>query len=69
MSEAVRTHAFDPFFTTRAHEGSTGLGLSMAHGIITDHEGTIGIESRVGTGTTITVELSCVPAKDKRGQT
>ncbi|MCR9096764.1 MAG: ATP-binding protein [bacterium] len=36
-----RTRIFDPFFSTRLIEGGTGLGLSVAHGIVTDHGGRI----------------------------
>ena len=47
----------DPFFTTRLEVGGTGLGLSVAHGVITDHEGLLAIESTPDVGTTLTVTL------------
>lgn len=49
-------HVFDPFFSTKGVEG-TGLGLSVSYGIVKNHQGEIRVESRVGVGTTFTVEL------------
>jgi signal transduction histidine kinase len=48
---------FDPFFTTRRDSGATGFGLSVAHGIVTGHGGTLEVESRPGAGTTISISL------------
>ena len=48
---------FDPFFTTRGENGGTGLGLSVCHGIVTEHGGKIYARSRPGKGATFFVEL------------
>jgi signal transduction histidine kinase len=48
---------FDPFYTTRADQGGIGLGLSVAHRIVTDHGGEIRVASRSGEGTAVTVHL------------
>lgn len=50
---------FDPFFSTKPHKNRTGLGLSLAYGIIQEHGGTITVDSKEGVGTTFTIILPC----------
>ncbi len=45
MTDEVRRHLFEPFFTRKAIGQGTGLGLSIAYRIVTDHKGTIDVHS------------------------
>jgi signal transduction histidine kinase len=49
---------FDPFYTTKSH--GTGLGLTVAHGIIQDHGGFIDVESELRIGTTFHVSFPLI---------
>jgi two-component system cell cycle sensor histidine kinase/response regulator CckA len=57
MDEATRRAVFEPFFTTKEVGRGTGLGLAVAHGIITQHGGQIDVETALGVGSTFTVFL------------
>jgi PAS domain S-box-containing protein len=57
MAPDVLKRAFDPFFTTKPRGKGTGLGLSQVYGIMHQIGGGISIESKVGSGTTVTLRL------------
>jgi len=65
MSEETRSRVFEPFFTTKPRGQGTGLGLSVIHGIVADHKGRIGVDSRPEHGTRITVRLPCCAPPEK----
>ena len=57
MSEQAKSHAFEPFFTSKDVGRGTGLGLATSYAIARDLGGLIELESTLGAGTTVTVLL------------
>jgi signal transduction histidine kinase len=53
MDEKVRRHCLEPFYSTKAKRGGTGLGLAMVYGMMQRHEGEIEIESAPDCGTCV----------------
>ena len=48
---------FQPFFTTKVVGQGTGLGLAISQRIISEHKGSISVESEVGLGTKVVIKL------------
>ena len=65
MDQDTMKRIFDPFFTTKSQGEGTGMGLSVVHGIVTDHGGKISVSSQPGKGATFMVYLPCIsPQKE-----
>jgi signal transduction histidine kinase len=62
MSEEVQAHIFEPFFTTKRVGTGSGLGLSVAHGIVASHGGEIRVKSSPGEGSRFDVLLPVAAA-------
>jgi signal transduction histidine kinase/ActR/RegA family two-component response regulator len=62
MSPHILTNIFDPYFTTKDKSEGTGLGLAMVHGIVSEMNGYIHVDSAPGQGTTFAI---CLPAAEK----
>jgi signal transduction histidine kinase len=62
MDEQTKARIFEPFFTTKDIGQGTGLGLSVAHGIVLENGGSIAVTSQAGRGSTFSVFLPAVGA-------
>jgi len=65
MTEETLKQIFLPFFSTKDIKQGTGLGLSVAHGIVQAHGGDIDVESRIGHGTKFKI---CFPLNRKKSK-
>jgi signal transduction histidine kinase len=63
MDATTRARVFEPFFTTKPVGEGTGLGLSVAHGIIKAHGGRIEVASTPGEGSRFDIFLPVTPAQ------
>ena len=57
IPDDIQERIFDAYFTTKENEGGIGLGLALAHQIITAHHGEVWMKSKVGMGTEFTIDF------------
>ncbi len=57
MTRQVKSHIFEPFFSTKERSKGTGLGLSVVYGVVNNHRGFVQVESEPGAGTTFIIYL------------
>ncbi len=69
MDQNTMERIFDPFFTTKKRGEGSGLGLSVAHGIVMSHGGNIAVSSKPGKGTTFEVFLPCANLPEELAET
>ena len=61
MTPEIMSHIFDPLYTTKARGHGTGLGLVIVKQIITEHGGSVEVESEPGQGTRFRLSFSAIP--------
>ena len=64
IDKNIRSKVFDPFFTTKDVGEGKGLGLSIAYGIVNEHNGTIDFDSETGENAFTEFHIS-IPVKQK----
>ena len=68
MDPEVQSHIFEPFYSTKAPDRGTGLGLATVYGIVKQHNGYITVDSVADQGTTFDVFLPVAEAVAETGE-
>jgi signal transduction histidine kinase len=68
MSEVVRQHVFEPFYTTKPEGTGTGLGLSVVHDMVQAANGRMEVDSVPGEGTAFRIRLPLATAAEAGAQ-
>ena len=64
MDEQTRLHVTEPFFTTKLPGNGNGMGLATVRRIAEEQEGSLTVESKLGSGTQVVVRLPRASGKD-----
>jgi signal transduction histidine kinase len=66
MDQTDFLRGFDSFFSTKLGRGGVGLGLSVVRGAVTEHGGSLSIESKKKEGTAMTLSLPLFDGPDSK---
>jgi two-component system cell cycle sensor histidine kinase/response regulator CckA len=66
MTRQVKSHIFEPFFSTKERSKGTGLGLSVVYGVVNNHRGFVQVESEPGAGTSFIIYLPVKHVPEER---
>lgn len=61
LDEEGRRRLFEPYWTTKADRGGTGLGMAIVYRIAAEHDGTVEVDGAPGRGAMVTLRIPCAP--------